>query len=211
MTVNPVSDQDFALNVEDTVNAQAWTTWNNYRQYTELDDLKQEGMIWVLEHPKEVGQYLEHEKPRLAYWWLSRDIWKVMDRYARNERAQRIGYEPDDEAFYGKAVLDALLGAVLTGNPIQPQGEQQEGKSNRDPAEGGTFLAMYLDVERAWKTANLSPREREIVEMVYADGYTQHEAAKEIGIAQPNISKTIKRAFDKMIDKIGGQYPPNEE
>lgn len=206
-----VSSPEFVLSVDACITDQAWTTYRTYKDFVEVEDLKQEGLLWALERPDRVAGYQNHEKPKLAYWWLSRDLWEVMDRYARKERAQRLGYEPDDEAFYGKAVLEALLPAVLIGNPIQPQGEPQEGKSNRDPAEGGTFLAMYLDVEKAWKTANLTTKERETLQLVFGEQWTHQEVAEEFDVGRTAVTNMIKRALDKMVNKIGGQYPPRSE
>lgn len=205
------ADEDYVLNTDDCIHAQAWQTYQSYKQHTSYEDLIQEGYVWLLEHPKEVQEYKDHGKPKLAYWWLSRDLWKAMDRYARGERAQALGYEPDDEAFYGKGVLEALLPHVLTDNPIQPQGESSEIRSSKDPAEGGTFLAMYLDVQHAWNKAKLTARERDTIRLVYGEQWTQKEVADEQGIGQPTVSKAVRRAFDKMIAEIGGKYPADDD
>lgn len=208
LTTN-TEDEPYVLDIESCIESQAWTTARNYNGFVDKDDLVQEAWLWVVEHPEQVEAYKNHEQPKLAYWWLQRDLWKVMDAVCRKERAQRLGYDPSDEAFYGKALLEALLPGVLNGAPVQPQGEVSEIRSGKDPAEGGTYLAMYLDVSRAWKEASLTPRERSILRAIYGEGFLKQEVAEDLGITPQAISNQLKRSFEKMIKVLGGQYPPD--
>lgn len=210
LTTN-TEEEDYVLDIESCIQSQAWTTARNYQGFVSQEDLVQDAWVWVLEHPERVQGYKDHEQPKLAYWWLQRDLWAVMDGACRKERAQRLGYDPADEAFYGKALLEALLPGVLTGDPIQPQGEVSEIRSGKDPAEGGTYLAMYLDVSRAWKEAKLSPRERDILKAIYGEGYLKQEVAEMYSITPQAISNQIKRSFEKIVKVLGGQYPPDPE
>lgn len=195
------------LNLDVVVRAQAYASWRRFRNFTAREDLIQEGYVWALEHPKRVQEYLDHENPKMAYYWLSRDLWEAMEKYARKDRAAALGYDPADEAFYGKALIDELLPAVLLGALEPPQGATSEVKNTSDPAEGGTWLAMYLDVKSAWEKATLTQHERDIMTMYFGGDDSQQFIADTLEVTQQTVSKTIKRATKKLSDKLGGQRP----
>lgn len=197
------------LDVQQTIEATAYGVYRNFRNYVQKEDLQQEGWLWVAEHSERVQSYVEHENPRQAHWWLDRDLWAVMDKYARSERAQFLGYETSDEAFYGKALVETLLPAVLHGDTTPSKSGDSTGPSTSDPAEGGAYLAMYLDVQHALSVAELAPRERQVVALYYGEGLSQEETAEELTISQQAVSKALRRITDKLIDKLGGRPPSN--
>jgi RNA polymerase sigma factor (sigma-70 family) len=195
------------LDVDRMIESAAWSVRNRFKQWVDQEDLAQEGYLWVFEHSGRVQEYLDNENPKLAYWWLSRDLWEVMDKYARVSKAQAVGYAVSDEAFYGQQLIEALLPAVLAGDTDKPKGEQVGPRQQSDPAEGGNYLVMYLDVERAWEKTKLADTERLACELYYGQGYTQTETAEQLEISQPSVQKALKRALRKMVETLGGQRP----
>lgn len=197
------------IDLKSTIEATSWGVYRNFKNYVQKEDLQQEGWLWAAEHPERLNMFLEHENPKQAYFWLSRTLWEVMDKYARSERAQFLGYETSDEAFYGKALVETLLPAVLHGDTTPSKSGDSTGPSTSDPAEGGAYLAMYLDVQHALSVAELAPRERQVVALYYGEGLSQEDTANELQIQQPAVSKALRRITEKLIDKLGGRPPSN--
>jgi hypothetical protein len=54
------------------------------------------------EHKKRWTHYDADENPKRAQYRLLRDLTMHMEKYARKQKAARLGYSPDDEAFYSK-------------------------------------------------------------------------------------------------------------
>jgi DNA-directed RNA polymerase specialized sigma24 family protein len=174
--------------------------------YVDLDDLVSIGWEWTLKHPEKMDEFLNSDQPRLAAWQLDRAIWKDMERFARKERAQQIGYSPKDEASYSIAMIESLLQRVMQGDPVPDRVEQEEIRAPRDAAEGGDYLVAYLDVQRAWKNAKLSTQERTILEYVVNVGCSQDEAASLTGTTRQLVARAHERALKKLQKYLGG--PP---
>ncbi len=50
--------------------------------------------------------------------------------------------------------------------------------------------------------AELSPREREVIELRFREGMTQIEMAERLGISQVQVSRLLRRTLKKIQDKI---------
>ena len=49
---------------------------------------------------------------------------------------------------------------------------------------------------------DLSPREREVIELRFRDGLTQIEMAERLGISQVQVSRLLRRTLKKIQDRI---------
>lgn len=78
-------------------------------------------------------------------------LFRTGDRYCRREKARISGYETRDEAFYDLQTIKELLPAAIdtAHQPPDVPTEVTTGKSNSDPAYGGTTLVMAIDVAKA--------------------------------------------------------------
>lgn len=196
------------LDVDAVIKRTAYAVRGRYKNFVELDDLISEGRLHVMDHPGEVAAYTEHEKPSLAAYWLSRDVWKRMDRFARRQRAQALGYEPQDEQFYGVGLIAMMLPFVLTEQPEPPSKPIADvPKSGSDPAHGGDWLIMYLDVQKAWRETVLSDREREVLMLLYLDGDSQESVAALLYIDVRTVQRCQSRALGKLSEALGGKRP----
>ena len=60
----------------------------------------------------------------------------------------------------------------------------------------------YIDAEEKRELyaaiTKLTPRQKELVKLIYFDGMTQEEAAKKLGVAQATVSVTLERAIENL-------------
>lgn len=94
----------------------------------------------------------------------------------------------------------ALSGHNALGNNLSLDRMKDEGVEIED---------RHLDVEQNYideeekrelyaAIAKLTPRQKELIEMIYFDGMTQEEAAKKFGVAQATVSVTLERAIENL-------------
>lgn len=188
------------------IDTAAYNVLNKFRTYVEHEDLVSVGWIWVMDHPAKMDEFIAEESASLAAWKLDKAVWKVMERYARKERAHRIGYKPKDEAFYTAAGIESMLPRVLMGDPLPDRVERAEIRPTGDPAEGGDWLAGYIDVSRAWRHAKLTQQEKTILGMTYEEGFSQEVTGEALGLSQATVSRGHDRAIRKLQSYLGG--PP---
>jgi len=83
---------------------------------------------------------------------------------------------------------------------------EEKRQENRNPSRGSQVehTDRRLDLESALR--ELNDRDRSIV-ILWAQGYTQQEIAKECGVTQ----RTISRWLQKSVSKMRGFYPFNGE
>ena len=205
-----VAEQE-PLDVGSVIEGVAYSTHLRFAGYVDRDDLIQEAWIWVLEHEAKIKAYKEQENPAFAAHALGQDVWKVMDRYARREKAHRAGYQPEDDIFFSDAVINVVLPSVLKGDPTPPVRDGERVANTSDPAEGGVWLATYLDVKRAWESADLTGPQRDLLASYYRDGMTQVQVADALGVTQQSVAKRLKNARGKLIDRLGGREPRETE
>lgn len=197
---------DDSLNVAAVIDSAAWNVVGKFRSYVEHEDLAAVGWFWVLEHPAKMEELQAEESVRLAAWKLDKAVWKEMERYARRERAQKVGFKAKDEVFYTEAMIKSLLPRVLANDPFPERRDREEIRTPTDAAESGDFLASYLDVQRAWKSDVLTLQERTIVEYLLIVGASQEETAAFVGVTRQTAARSFDRAIRKLQSFLGG--PP---
>lgn len=195
------------LNIQSVIESTAHTVRKRYKEYVELEDLISEGWVHVLGHQDQMDEYLKHDKPSLAAWWLGRDIWRKMDRFARTEKSNLLGYEVDDEQYYGAELISGYMPNIFAGSAEPPVKAQQEIRANGDPAEGGEWLAGYLDVLHAWQTVKLTENEVEALRLTFQEGMSQQAVGDALGVNQTTAGRTVVRALRKLSEGLGGPRP----
>lgn len=180
-----------------------------FSSYVERDDLISESRLWMYEHPRLINEYLMDENYERACYRLRRDLVRCMELYARREKAQKLGYDPEDEQFYSAVLVGALLPAVVLEEweppPIEPDGS----RAVSDPAEGGLWQTARADVAKAWARAApaMADDMRAALVAYYVDGYSQTEVGAMLGIEQSAVSRKLKRGIRKVVNELGGEKP----
>lgn len=206
------------VDVDIIIASAATAVARKYAGYVDRDDLVQEGWLWWYEDSSDrrsVDKLVAEGTTRKAAWLVQRRVWRAMEKFARTEKAAQSGYSTADEAFYSSHAICSILPAVLLEDPeVGPLVEGVTGGrragdivAKTDPAEGGTWMAMYADVTQAWETADLSDEERDTLIALFEDQYTQSEAATKLGVTQGAVSKRLHSALRKLSEALGGATP----
>lgn len=192
------------LDIQALVVSSAATVYRRFCQYVDREDLIQEGWLWIYEHRNAVDRYTNLESVKSAAHYLNLEFVRAMTLYARESKAATLGYDPDDEAYYGTRMLREILADALLDVDSPSAREETSGPSNTDPAERGTFSTMKLDVRSAWKSARINDDDRSIIIDVLVLGRTVTEVAAERGIARQTVDGRIKRGLNKITNELGG-------
>lgn len=196
-----------SVNVDAVIESAANEVIRRFRGFTERDDLIQEGYMWTVLHPFRMKTYTEDENWKRAEYRLRVDVMSAMDRYARQQKASSLGYDVADEYAYGLAQVVNLLPAALAGDYERPV-EASEGPSARtDPAEGGNYTTMVLDVALAWRQAALDDGEREMVTAYCVEGLTAEELGERMGLSRQAANTRVRKALKRIVAELGGENP----
>ena len=186
-----------------------------YRGYVEESDLRQECYLFAAGKNNQFKDLLNEpdlevrkQNERKVGWQIKR----AAERYARKEKASKLGYQVNDEAFYKGATISQLLpsiiGSVLTGKPLE-QGQQLvddgQPKKPSSPAESGNFLAVLIDIKRAYLL--LSLEEKDLLERRYYHEHTLQQIAQYLECATSTADRRVEHAFNKLIEHLGGISP----
>lgn len=183
------------------------TVRRRFAGFVDRDDLHSEAILWMLEHQRLMDEYLSDEDIKRAGYRLRRDLTWCLERYARRERAEQLGYDPEDEAFYRAVQVAAALPSVVLGTYDPPLADLEAVRALQDPAEGGTWMAVRADVAQAWERVNLSDEDREIMSAYYVQGFTLAEIGEALGMDPGTVSKRLKRSMRRMVTELGGEKP----
>jgi DNA-directed RNA polymerase specialized sigma24 family protein len=206
-----MSTDEFVAAIEEHVRAAAAQVSRRYRTHTTYADLAQEGFVWALQHKGTVASRLEDGKR--GEYRLVAPLAGHMQRVARQEKATRAGYSPDDEYFYSRGTLELILPAVWDERHMlkRPTSGEDDpslvGRSKADPAQGNDWLAQVIDVRAAWGKANLTADQRDALALRYRDKLSVDAVAAQMGVAQSTASDRLNGALRGLIEALGGQRP----
>ena len=153
--------KDVAANVARSVH-------KKYHTYFDVDDLRQELLVWVLKRETKVQEWLVHENEedyKVGIRMLARALQRQADKYCRNKKAQALGYQLEDEAYYSPIVLSELLPFVWADVVDTRDGSQPRVSGGGNPAEGGTYIIQLFDVRRA--LSKLDPNDKLVLQMKF--------------------------------------------
>jgi RNA polymerase sigma factor (sigma-70 family) len=195
------------LDVDAVVNRIASSAARRYAGFVEKDDLAQEARIWMLENPGRVRQHQRNPDVKLAAYALGQDMWNNVERYAKKQKARASGYEPDDEVYFSHAMINLVLPSVLRDDTTPPVQAGERIANTSDPAEGGNWMATWVDVKQAWLTADLTKDQRQLLWDYYFEEETQQELGDRLGVTKMQMSRRLQAARLKLIEKLGGLNP----
>ncbi len=195
------------LDVQQVIEVTATRVARGYSDIVERDDLIQEGWVWVLSNETEVNKFKSNPNAGGGAHSLGQRLNRAMERYCRAEKSARGGYEVEDDVYFSPALIGLVLPSVLKDDPVPPVQQGERIANTSDPAEGGNWLATYLDVKQAWLKADLTDQQRQLLIDYHLDDLSQLELATQLGISQQAVSKRLSQAHGKMIEVLGGYRP----
>lgn len=186
-----------------------------FNGFVEESDLRQECYLFAaakFAQHKELLDEPNTEKRQQNERRIGWQIKRVAERYARKEKAAKSGYQVGDEAYYETTTIAQLLpfviSSILTGKPLE-QGQQlvDDGQPKKPsaPAESGNFLAILIDIKRAYLL--LGPEDKDILQKRYMEEHTLQQIAQYLECAVSTADRRIEKALSNLQDNLGGIIP----
>jgi RNA polymerase sigma factor (sigma-70 family) len=167
----------------------AYAIHRRYKHWVERDDITQECIAWAItrnayitdQMSVEDVKQLEHNERRIA-WQMKRAV----ERYARKEKANKSGYQLQDEAYYETLMLGQLCGSS-------------------SPAEGGNLLASLIDIKKCF--LELDEKDRTVLRMRYHDNATLQQIASYLECAVSTADRRVTNSLRRLQEELGGETP----
>lgn len=186
-----------------------------FKGYAEESDIRQECYAFAsakYNQHKELLDEPDTEKRKANERRIGWQIKRVAERYARKEKAAKAGYQVGDEAYYETTTIAQLLpfviSSILTGKPLE-QGQQlvDDGQPKKPsaPAESGNFLAILIDIKRAYLLLDLE--DKDILEKRYLHEHTLEQMAQYLECAISTADRRIEKSLLRLQDALGGDNP----
>lgn len=179
-----------------------------YYHWVTADDIRQEMWIWVIKHPDKVRDWMtREEKPERAQGAkaLAKTLLRMGQIYCRKEKATKSGYLPQDEYFYTRPLVTALVEALCNEGKMQVNLVDDSTRKSKLDSEGNDVLALLADVDLALRC--LEDQQQVLVIRMCGLGESAAEIAAEEGVTRQAVENRLNRALDRMIKELGGEYP----
>jgi RNA polymerase sigma factor (sigma-70 family) len=193
----------------------AYAIHRRYKHWVERDDIAQECIAWAItrnayitdQMSVEDVKQLEHNERRIA-WQMKRAV----ERYARKEKANKSGYQTNDEVYYQTFTLGQLLpfviSSIIDGTVLEQMQEmindgQPRGSSS--PSEGGNLLAALIDIKKCF--LKLDQKDQTVLRMRYYDNATLQQIASYLECAVSTADRRVSNSLRRLQDELGGETP----
>lgn len=176
--------------------------------YTTAADVGQEMWVWVLKHDNKIIEWLDREEEiewKRGMSALSKTLTRLGSRYCRKEKASTCGYRVQDEYFYSRQLLIALLVARENDGKLVANVVDDTPRKVKLDSEGNDTLAMLADLEVALNV--LDDDQRELVIDVCGRDISTTAMALTHEVTRQAIENRVNRSLDRMIRELGGEYP----
>jgi DNA-directed RNA polymerase specialized sigma24 family protein len=175
----------------------------------DIEDIRQVLFQWFVEHPNKLNTWEaigDKDAKNLIYRSLRN---QALD-YCQAWKAKSGGYETSDLFYYESDMVEALLPSVIRGemNITQKLNLAGGGRPSA-PSEGGNLMAMMIEIDAGfWK---LQKDDRKLLFLRYAETMDFGDIAQEMQLGSEDTARMRhKRAIRKLINKIGGFKPYND-
>ena len=193
----------------------AYAIHRRYKNWVERDDVAQECIAWAItrnayitdQMSVEDPQQLEHNQRRIA-WQMKRAV----ERYARREKANKSGYQINDEVYYQTFTLGQLLPFVITSiidgtvlEQMQEMINDGQPRGSSSPSEGGNLLASLIDIKKCY--LKLDQKDQELLRMRHYDNATLQQIAAFLECAVSTADRRCTNSLRRLQDELGGETP----
>lgn len=184
---------------------------SRYRDFVSFEDVRQELYLWLFSHYEKAEAWREKHETRHAERTLIKALRNAGERYCRQEKAERQGYEPEDEFFYSIPMVADLLQLYFDPTWMVPPAivADERVSGGALASESGNLMAMVADVGRAYEA--LPAPDKELLAFVY-DGRAvvmDQIACKalEWDVTQSAAYSRIRRVVGRVRANLGGPSP----
>lgn len=192
----------------DIVNGVAGSLNRQYSGFVQVDDVRQELMLWCWKKREKVAEFLIREDKadrKSGVSALMKTLFREGSKYCRREKAAKSGYEISDEFFYSTALIEDLLQVIVHGDSTFASRPSTVGNGGGDPAEGGNLAALLTDVKIALD--QLDPDRKKLLLDIYGEGKPFDVVAAELDVSPQAVRQKAGRAAVQVVRLLGGESP----
>ena len=193
----------------------AYAIHRRYKHWVERDDVTQECIAWAITRNAYITEQMSVEDPKQLEYNQRRVAWQMkraVERYARKEKANKSGYQINDEVYYQTFTLGQLLpfviASVIDGTVLEQMQEmindgQPRGSSS--PSEGGNLLAALIDIKKCFM--KLDQKDQTVLRMRHYDNATLQQIAQFLECAVSTADRRVTNSLRRLQDELGGETP----
>lgn len=172
------------------------------------EDLTQEGILWLLEHPGEV----EAARDRSGKPYTSRLVGRIRMHYVQTGM-DKAGEDPFIEQKYTPDMVALAFPAVYDPEyvPFREKSEAGERFARKDPAEGNNWQAVVADVSSAVDAYGRVSEGIRWVWMHEVLGESYDTLAARMGVSRSTAYRKVQDTLAWMADWLNGIYGEPEE
>ena len=193
----------------------AYAVHRRYKHWVEREDVTQECIAWAVTRNAYITEQMSVEDPKQLEHNQSRIAWQMkraVERYARKEKANKSGYQINDEVYYQTFTLGQLLPFVITSiidgtvlEQMQEMINDGQPRGSSSPAEGGNLLASLIDIKKCY--LKLDQKDQELLRMRHYDNATLQQIAAFLECAVSTADRRCSNALRRLQDELGGETP----
>lgn len=201
--------------LDDLVPSVVTTILRKYRAFVEKGDLTQEAWAFVLSRAETFNELLDVDNEIQLKWNSKKIAWQIrrtLERYARKEKAAKLGYQVNDEVYYDTVTIAQLLPFVIKSHINDTALEQSQILINDGtprkpsaPAEGGNLLAMLVDIKKAFE--KLEKEDQDVLTLRYHENQTLQHIAQYLECAVSTADRKCNQALRRLQGHMGGESP----
>jgi len=204
---------DWLSEATDIASQVARIVHRKYHTYFDVSDVRQELLVWIVRREEKVRSWLDHTEGEEQYRGGVRQLGKTLtrhaDKYCRRRKAQQLGYQLDDEAYYTPISLSELLPFVWSDVVETRDASKPRVSGGGNPAEGGNYVIQLFDIRKALE--KLDPQDKVILQMKFFEQFTFDEIATTLGISDSTAHRKVDGALRRLNNNLGGQSPFTKE
>jgi RNA polymerase sigma factor (sigma-70 family) len=193
----------------------AYAVHRRYKHWVEREDITQECIAWGVTRNAYITEQMSVEDPKQLEHNQSRIAWQMkraVERYARKEKANKSGYQINDEVYYQTFTLGQLLPFVITSiidgtvlEQMQEMINDGQPRGSSSPSEGGNLLASLIDIKKCY--LKLDQKDQELLRMRHYDNATLQQIASFLECAVSTADRRCSNALRRLQDELGGETP----
>ena len=193
----------------------AYAVHRRYKHWVEREDVTQECIAWAVTRNAYITEQMSVEDPKQLEHNQSRIAWQMkraVERYARKEKANKSGYQINDEVYYQTFTLGQLLPFVITSiidgtvlEQMQEMINDGQPRGSSSPSEGGNLLASLIDIKKCY--LKLDQKDQEVLRMRHYDNATLQQIASFLECAVSTADRRCSNSLRRLQDELGGETP----
>ena len=193
----------------------AYAIHRRYKHWVERDDVTQECIAWAITRNAYITEQMNVEDPKQLEYNQRRIAWQMkraVERYARKEKANKSGYQINDEVYYQTFTLGQLLPFVITSiidgtvlEQMQEMINDGQPRGSSSPSEGGNLLAALIDIKKCFM--KLDQKDQTVLRMRHYDNATLQQIAQFLECAVSTADRRCTNSLRRLQEELGGETP----